>query len=113
MPPAMMARWLRRQVPSVLLFAALLVAWQLAVSAFRVHKYLLPGPLTVLRATFDFRIPWWTHIWITGAEIVGAFLVAGVVGVLLGAAIAWLATFSAVRGPSPCSLHTLPRAAAR
>ena len=107
----MMARWLRRQVPSVLLFAALLVAWQLAVSAFRVREYLLPGPLTVLRATFDFRIPWWTHIWITGIEIVGAFLVAGVVGVLLGAAIAWSATFSAALVPFLVFVNTLPKVA--
>src|SRR5438445_3904462 len=111
MPPAMMARWLRRQVPSVLLFAALLVAWQLGVSAFRVREYLLPGPLTVLRATFDFRIPWWTHIWITGIEIVGAFLVAGVVGVLLGAAIAWSATFSAALVPFLVFVNTLPKVA--
>src|SRR5216117_634568 len=111
MPPAMMARWLRRQVPSVLLFAALLLAWQLAVSAFRVREYLLPGPLAVLRATFDFRIPWWTHIWITGVEIVGAFLVAGVVGVLLGAAIAWSATFSAALVPFLVFVNTLPKVA--
>ena len=107
----MMTRWLRRQVPSVLLFAALLLAWQLAVSAFRVREYLLPGPLTVLRATFDFRIPWWTHIWITGVEIVGAFLVAGVVGVLLGAAVAWSATFSAALVPFLVFVNTLPKVA--
>ncbi len=111
MPPPMMTRWFRRQVPSVLLFAALLVAWQLAVSAFRVREYLLPGPLTVLRATFDFRIPWWTHIWITGVEIVGAFLVAGVVGVLLGAAIAWSATLSAALVPFLVFVNTLPKVA--
>src|SRR6266581_6161037 len=109
MPPPMMTRWLRRQVPSVLLFAALLLAWQLAVSAFRVREYLLPGPLTVLRAAFDFRIPWWTHIWITGVEIVGAFLVAGVVGVLLGAAIFFFQAEDGIRdgrvtGVQTCAL---------
>jgi NitT/TauT family transport system permease protein len=58
----MIARWLRRNLPSLVLFGALLVAWQLAVSVFRVREYILPGPITVLRATLDFRIPWWTHL---------------------------------------------------
>lgn len=107
----MMTRWLRRQLPSALLFAVLLLAWQLAVSAFRVREYLLPGPLAVLRATVDFRIPWWTHIWITAAEILGAFLLAGVVGVLLGAAIAWSATLSAALVPFLVFVNTLPKVA--
>lgn len=107
----MMTRWLRRQLPSALLFAVLLLAWQLAVSAFHVREYLLPGPLAVLRATVDFRIPWWTHIWITAAEILGAFLLAGVVGVLLGAAIAWSATLSAALVPFLVFVNTLPKVA--
>ncbi len=107
----MLTPWLRRHLPSLVLFAALLGAWQLAVSVFQVREYLLPGPLTVLRATFDFRIPWWSHIWITSAEIAGAFLVAGVVGVLLGAAIAWSATFSAALVPFLVFVNTLPKVA--
>ena len=41
---------LRRYLPSLLLFASLLAAWQLAVSVFRIREYLLPGPWAVLRA---------------------------------------------------------------
>jgi NitT/TauT family transport system permease protein len=107
----MMPSWLRRHAPSIVLFAALLAAWQLAVSVFRVREYLLPGPFTVLRATLDFRIPWWSHIWTTTAEIVGAFVVAGAVGVLLGAAIAWSATFSAALVPFLVVVNTLPKVA--
>jgi len=95
----------------VALFVALVAAWQTAVTAFHIREYLLPGPLSVLRATFDFRIPWWTHIWITGAEVVGAFLVAGVAGVLLGAAIAWSATLASALVPFLVFVNTLPKVA--
>lgn len=102
---------LRRHLPSAVLFVSLLVAWQLAVSVFRVREYILPGPLAVLRATLDFRIPWWTHLWITSAEIVGAFLLAGAVGVLLGTAIAWSPTTAAALVPFLVFVNTLPKVA--
>ena len=77
----------------------LLACWQLAVTVFRVREYLLPSPLAVLRATLDFRIPWWTHLGITSLEIAGAFVVAGAVGIALGVAIAWSPTIAAALLP--------------
>src|SRR5262249_25544627 len=108
---AEVTRRLRRQVPSLVLFAVLIIAWQLAVSVVPVRGYLFPSPCTVLRATFDFRIPWWSHIWITAAEIVGAFVVAGAVGILLGAAVAWSATLSSALVPFLVFVNTLPKVA--
>lgn len=107
----MFTGWFGRHLPSLVLFGVLLGAWQLAVSLFRVREYILPGPLTVLRATFDFRIPWWTHIWITGLEILGAFLLAGVVGVFLGIAIAWSETIATALVPFLVFVNTLPKVA--
>jgi NitT/TauT family transport system permease protein len=106
----MRIRWLR-YLPSVLLFTALLLAWQLVVSALGVREYLLPAPLTVLRATFDSGIPWGTHIGVTAAEIAGAFVVAGAVGVLLGGAIAWSPTLSSALVPFLVFVNTLPKVA--
>src|SRR3989442_1681108 len=84
-----MVRWLTRNAPALVLFVALLGAWQLAVSAFEMREYILPSPLVVLRALGGREIPWAGHLWITTLEIVGAFVLAGVVGVALGIAIAW------------------------
>jgi NitT/TauT family transport system permease protein len=102
---------LRRFLPSLALFVALLVGWQLAVSALRIREYILPSPIAVLRAAFDTRIPWWNHIWVTGAEVVGAFLLAGIVGVALGTAIAWSPTVSAALVPFLVFVNTLPKVA--
>jgi hypothetical protein len=74
-----LVRW-RAIVPTLALFAALLVAWQVAGPLFGIRAYLLPSPLAVLRAALDFSIPWHTHIWITTLEI-GGFA--------LGAPSAW------------------------
>src|SRR5262245_11468774 len=105
------APWLRRNLPSLVLFAALLVVWQAAVSLFQVRRYLLPSPLDVLRATVDPGIPWTTHIWITGLEIVGAFVLAGAVGVLLGTAIAWSDVVARALVPFLVFVNTLPKVA--
>ena len=55
------------------LFVALIVAWQLAVTVFRLRESLLPAPLSVVRAMMGDEIPWIRHLWITSIEIVGAF----------------------------------------
>ena len=75
------------------------------------REYLLPSPLAVLKATFDFRIPWWTHLGITSLEIAGAFVVAGVVGIALGVAIAWSPTIAAALLPFLVFVNTLPKVA--
>jgi len=75
------ARALERHAPSLLLFVALLVIWQLLPPIFKIREYLLPGPAAVLRAALSGSIPWFTHIWVTTLEILGGFALAGAAGV--------------------------------
>ena len=86
----------RRYVPSLVLFGALLLLWQVVPPLLRIREYLLPGPVAVVRAALDFSIPWHAHIWITTLEILGGFTLAGLAGVALGVAIAWSATAAVV-----------------
>jgi NitT/TauT family transport system permease protein len=102
---------IRRNLPALILFLALLIVWQLGVSVFQVREYLLPGPLAVLRAIADPDIPWGAHLWVTTQEIVGGFLVAGAVGVLLGVAIAWTTTLARALVPFLVVVNTLPKVA--
>jgi NitT/TauT family transport system permease protein len=104
-------RWLARNLPAVALFLVLLGAWQLAVSGLGLREYLLPSPLTVARALAGDEIPWAGHLWITTLEIVGAFAVAGVVGVALGVAIAWSPVLSSALVPFLVFVNTLPKVA--
>src|SRR5262249_16896049 len=98
---------LHRYLPAAALFVALIVAWQLAVTVFHLREYLLPAPLSVVHAMMGDEIPWLRHLWITSIEIVGAFLVAGVVGVTLGVAVAWSPILSRALVPFLVFVNTL------
>ena len=102
---------LKSVVPSVVLFAALLAAWQVAGPLFGIRAYLLPPPSAVVRAALDFSIPWYSHIAITTIEIIGGFAVAGVVGVLLGVAVAWSPVIARALVPFLVFVNTLPKVA--
>jgi NitT/TauT family transport system permease protein len=104
-------RALAAHAPSVLVFLAVLALWQLAVSGLRIREYILPSPLTVLRALSFSEIPWLSHLWITTLEIVGAFLLAGGVGVALGIGIAWSSILGRALVPFLVFVNTLPKVA--
>jgi NitT/TauT family transport system permease protein len=97
--------------PSVVLFAALFVIWQLAVSYSGIRAYLLPSPWSVVQAFWEPDVPWAQHIWTTTWEIVGAFFMAAAVGVLLGVAIAWSPLIANALVPFLVFLNTLPKVA--
>src|SRR5262245_9981452 len=104
-------RRLADHVPSIALFLALVAAWQITVSVFALREYILPAPLTVLKALSGDEIPWATHLGITTLEIVGAFGLAGVVGVVLGVAIAWSPALARALVPFLVFVNTLPKVA--
>lgn len=103
--------WLVHNLPAAGLFVALLLSWHFAVSWFDIREYLLPPPLLVWQAMIGDEVPWARHIWVTGVEIIGAFVIAGVVGVLMGLAIAWSKVISRVLMPFLVFVNTLPKVA--
>ncbi len=106
-----LARSLHRDLPTVLIFAAVLAAWQLVVTVFGVREYILPSPAAVWRALVDGDQRWGMHMMITTAEVLGGFVAAGIVGVLLGTAIAWSDTASRALMPFLVFVNTLPKVA--
>ena len=106
-----LARTLRHNLPAAGLFVALIVFWHFSVIWFDIREYLLPGPIAVWNAMIGDEIPWARHIWVTALEIVGAFVIAGVAGVLLGVAIAWSKTISRTLMPFLVFVNTLPKVA--
>ncbi len=107
----MKVRALQRYAPSLLLFAVLLVIWQLAPPILKIREYLLPGPAQVVRAALNFSIPWHTHLAVTTLEILGGFALAGAAGVALGVAIAWSPTIARALVPFLVFVNTLPKVA--
>ena len=91
MPPRMqnIQPLLRQYWPTVVLFGLLLAIWELTARYAGIREYLLPAPLAVWNALWHGEISWAQHLWFTTFEIIGAFLLAAISGVLLGVAIAW------------------------
>lgn len=106
-----LTRWLSHNLPAAGVFVALILLWQAAVSFLDIREYLLPGPGAVWRAMVGDEIPWARHIWVTALEIVGAFALAGIAGVLLGLAIAWSPALSRALTPFLVFVNTLPKVA--
>jgi NitT/TauT family transport system permease protein len=109
--PALVSRTLQRYLPSVLVFVAVFAAWQLVVSFLGVREYILPSPASVWRALVDSDVPWGKHMLITTTEIVGGFILAAIVGIVLGTAIAWSDTASRALMPFLVFVNTLPKVA--
>ena len=101
----------RRYLPSVLIFVGLGIAWQLVVSFMGVREYILPSPASVWRAMTDGSLRWGHHAMITTVEVLGGFVIAAVVGILLGTAIAWSDTASRALMPFLVFVNTLPKVA--
>jgi NitT/TauT family transport system permease protein len=105
------ARWLGKWLPAFLMFVALGLLWQFAVSVMGVREYLLPSPASVLRAITGDEIPWGRHIWVTALEMFGAFLIAAAAGITLGIMIAWSPLISRALMPFLVFVNTLPKVA--
>ena len=101
----------RQYWPTLALFALLLAAWQFAVSFGGIREYLLPSPLAVWNSFWHSDVTWAQHLWVTTWEIIGAFLMAGVVGVALGVAIAWSPLLANALVPFLVFVNTLPKVA--
>jgi NitT/TauT family transport system permease protein len=101
----------RQYWPTVALFGALLVVWQMAVSLGGIREYLLPSPFAVWNSLWASDVAWHQHLWVTTWEIVGAFLMAGLVGVALGVAIAWSPLLANALVPFLVFVNTLPKVA--
>ena len=101
----------RQYWPTLLLFVFLLACWQAAVTYGGIREYLLPAPLSVWNALWHGDTQWTQHLWTTTFEIVGAFLMAAVVGVALGVAIAWSPLLANTLVPFLVFVNTLPKVA--
>lgn len=97
--------------PAIVLFALLLLLWQLAVTVMGIRPYLLPSPHSVWGALTSGQIDWAGHIVVTATAIFGAFLIAAIGGVALGTIIAWSGVMSRALMPFLVFVNTLPKVA--
>src|SRR5688572_27913152 len=107
----MAARALSRLLPSLIVFATLLGAWQLAGPVLGVREYLLPGSVAVLRAAFGGSVPWPTHLWVTTLLSLDGLALSCPFGVARGIAIASSTLAALALQPFIDFVNTLPKVA--
>jgi NitT/TauT family transport system permease protein len=98
-------------LPPVLPFVFCLVAWW-AVTFFDLPKYILPSPGQVWDELTNPKWRWFPQIWTTTQEVMGGFVLAVAVGVLLGLVVSWNETLSRTLMPILLFFNSMPKVAA-
>ena len=88
-----------------------LIVWYAVVEIAKPPVYLLPSPLGVAQALIRGDLNWPYQFWVTGQEVIGGFLLAGAVGIILAMVISWNPLLSRIILPSVVVFDTLPKVA--
>lgn len=102
---------LRRNISVGLTLLAIIIAWELATYIFAISKVILPAPTEVAK---EFTIKYFLlppHIMTTVYEVLIAFAVAAVIGILLGILIVYSDFVREVLFPIIISLQIVPKIA--
>lgn len=98
-------------LPSVVVIAALLVAWQVAVEAFAVKEFILPSPLAALKAFGRPNYQWIANFLATLYAVLGAFVLSAVLGIVLAVVVVWNDLLMRAVMPVLVLFNTLPKVA--
>ena len=86
---AAVAAWLRKRVGAMLVFAALIVLWEIAVRALGIKEYLLPPPSKVWTEFWRRHDLVMGGAWVTTQEILAGYVLAVLVSIPLALTIAY------------------------
>lgn len=95
----------------LLLPAVVVLAWELAVVLGHPAAYQLPSIGSVVHSMFRGDLSWETQAWATVREVLGGYLIAAFVGILLAILISWSRFLSRLILPSVVVFDTLPKVA--
>jgi NitT/TauT family transport system permease protein len=98
-------------VAPALTFVALLALWHLATLVFGWEVWLVPSPVDVGRALWEFRDLLPEHTWVTLVECLAGFLLAVAVGVPLAVLIAYSRFLERTIYPVLLALNAVPKIA--
>ena len=103
--------WIERNSQTILTFIVVLMVWHFWVVLFGVKEFILPTPIAALQTLFQGKFRWPMNFMATFYEVVGGFLVSGLIGVLLGIAVVWSEWLKRSILPLLVFLNSLPKIA--
>lgn len=104
-------RWICKVLPSFLLLVLLVGIWQLVVTVTNIKSFLLPSPILVAATLVNMELQWGSQILTTLIEVLGGFLCAAFVGILVGVLIMWSRLIRRSVLPFLVFLNSLPKIA--
>ncbi len=105
------SEWLKNNSQAILTFLMVLLIWHFAVILFGLKEYILPSPVSAIRTLFQGKYRWPMNFMATFYEVVGGFLISGLVGVVLGILVVWSEFLKRSILPFLVFLNSLPKIA--
>jgi len=103
--------WLKNNFQTIAVFIIFLLIWHFGVVLLGIKEYILPTPLAAIKTLGEAKYRWSFNFLATFYEVVGGFILSGVVGVFLGIAIVWSDWLKRTLLPFLVFLNTLPKIA--
>jgi len=100
--------WSRAILPPLLLFVVVLVVWEVAITALRVPKFILPSPLAVAQAAWKYGPELRTGLAFTSGAAITGFLASFVIGTLIAIAFSQSSLIRSSCYPYAIFLQTVP-----
>src|SRR5262249_6892299 len=95
-------------VPPILLFLAVVVAWEIMIDAFHIKKFILPSPTAVAQAAWKVGPQLRTGLAFTAAAAITGFLASLIIGTLTAIAFSQSALVRSSCYPYAIFLQTVP-----
>jgi len=105
------SEWIKNNGQTLLTFILALLFWHLGVVLFGVKEFILPTPIAAIQTLFQGKFRWPMNFMATFYEVVGGFLISGLVGVILGIAVVWSEWLKRTILPFLVFLNSLPKIA--
>ncbi len=103
--------WIRNSSETILTFVIVLMAWHFWVVLFGIKQFILPTPIAAIQTLFEGKFRWPMNFMATFYEVVGGFLVSGLIGVILGIVVVWSQRLKRAILPFLVFLNSLPKIA--
>ena len=106
-----LSEWVKNNSQTILTFVIVLLVWHFGVILFGVKEFILPTPVSAIRTLFQAKYRWPMNFMATFYEVVGGFLISGLVGVILGIMVVWSEMLKRSILPFLVFLNSLPKIA--
>ncbi len=106
-----LAEWFKNNFQTILTFVFVLLVWHFGVVLLGVKEFILPTPISAIQTIFQPKFRWPMNFMATFYEVVGGFLVSGLVGMILGIAVVWSEWMKRTILPFLVFLNSLPKIA--